>query len=111
MTTPVTKPESQPVNAKASLLTPAMERALRLMRDAELRKDWESAEIIQCSLSCWIGTVAISARTVKLLNQLVLISGKSQAGESCLRYRLNSEGRRILEEPAYKPEILKHLPN
>ena len=86
-------------------LTPAMHKALSLMREAELAERWESAEIVQCGLSCWIGAVAISARTVKKLNSLVLISNQSGLRESCLRYSLNSEGRDILTKPGYIPVI------
>lgn len=93
-----------------SLVTPACLRALRALRDAEVREEYENAEIVCDGIECYIDLTRISYRTVQAMLRLCLIHDDSDT-KGCCRYSLNEDGRAMADNPEHVPRIVQLMPH
>ncbi len=87
-------------------LTAAMYRMLKAMRDGE------DHYAISERREAWVDSERFSSRTVDLLLQLCLIRLESTStfrGDGAQIWYLNSEGKKIIDDPNYVPLICKEL--
>lgn len=57
----------------------------------------------------WLGDDQINGRTCYRLLRLCLLRRTQDSTEAYERYTLNEEGRRVLSDPAYVPQIVPAL--
>lgn len=91
------------------LLSNAAIFVLRRMKAAEDDDNLDDAEIVVEGRTCYIGLRLISKATVNELLRLCLIQDDSDQNGKLERYTINEEGRAILSNPTYKPQILAAL--
>lgn len=89
-------------------LTPAMERVLRWMI-----AEGPEGELVEEGREVWYDLERTNVATVRRLLRLCLISDEGKDGcfthGSYRRYSINEEGRKIVEDPAYKPKVLEAI--
>lgn len=84
-------------------LTPAAHKMLLALRDGE--DHYVAAE----GREVWVDDCKFSRRTLNVLIRLCLISLDSLSREKPEIWEINSEGREIIDDPAYVPMIIAHL--
>lgn len=94
-------------SAPASVASRALIRAVRDMRSAEEREDFETADIVLSGGQCWLGDRRISPATLNEGLRLCLFRSEG-VGSSYERHGLNSDGRGLANDPEhYVPQILR----
>jgi hypothetical protein len=88
-------------------LTPAMETVLKWM--ARPYSDDNDGEIVTEGLDIWYGLNRTNRIVLKKLLVLCLISDVSLGNERLRRYAINEDGRRIIKDPRYVPQIIRAL--
>lgn len=59
----------------------------------------------------WVGEDRTTGRWPRLALTLALVSPTqdTHVGHGLERYEVNEEGRKLVQDPAYQPELLRHL--
>lgn len=84
-------------------------RILEQLKSAEDVDDLDNAEIVCEGRVCYVGLYTVSKAAVYELLRVVLISDDSDQGGCLERYSLNEEGRAMVNNPNYIPQIVKIL--
>lgn len=96
------------------MLTSRQMEILKIMFDAEKVEDAETTdptevytrtEIVCDRLSCYLGDIPISWRTIRALLNVVAISDRSISGDTGRIFRLNDIGRSITRRPELADEV------
>lgn len=96
-----------PVSTPRTIISKALLRALREMRDAEARDEYEDAEIVRSAGECWLGSRRISPATLNEGLRLCLFHSEG-IGTAYERHELNEDGRALAADPHhYLPHILR----
>lgn len=90
-----------------ALISKAAYRLLTELRNAEAIDDLDAAEVVCEGRFCYVGSRRVAKATVNELLRLVLLRDVGDAGAVVQRYALNEEGRAILQDPNYVPQILR----
>ena len=90
------------------MLTKRAAEILDLMLEAEMRQDYEGAEIVCDGLSCYLGEMLVSRRTVTNLIRHVAVSLASEPG-GMERYTVSGTGRKIAADPSVADRIVAAL--
>ena len=91
------------------MISRAANRILERLKAAEDSDNLDDAEIVCEGRTCFVGLDTVSKATVYELLRLVLIRDDSDQGKGVERYSLNEEGRALLADPDYIPQIVKVL--
>ncbi len=93
--------------AKTVIASAALVRAVREMREAEAREDFEDAEIVRSGGECWLGLRRIAPATLDEGLRLCIFRSDG-IGTRCERHVLNEDGRALADDPGhYIPRILR----
>lgn len=85
-------------------LTEGMEEMLRQIQDSE------EHEIIQATPGgWWIDSEEVDSRIAFALLRLCLLRQEPTNDPSFIRYTVNQEGRNVLNDPEYVPQIVSEL--
>ena len=84
-------------------LTAGMHNLLWFIRDSD-----EEEVVYSKGGGWWVDITEVSGRVVKALLKLCLLRDVSDS-ENFLRYTLNEESIRVLDEPNYEPMMIEHL--
>lgn len=74
-------------------LSPRQREVLRLMREAELRDDWDDACIVKDGRSAYVGLESIAARTIYALVRAMAIKTIEGDADGYEVFGLTEEGR------------------
>lgn len=88
-------------------LTPAMETVLKWM--ARPYSDDNDGELVTEGVDVWYGLNRTNRIVLKRLLVLCLIRDVSLGNERVRRYEINEDGRRIIKDSNYVPQIVRAL--
>lgn len=91
------------------MITERTRQVLQMMADAEDRRDYANAELVCEGLECYVGLERTSRSVVNTLLRLVLVRCEDFGNGSVERYTINADGRKMLADPNYVPEIVGHM--
>lgn len=91
------------------MLTKRAVALLQIMKACDEEGEYADAEIVVDGVTCYLGDLPISYRTVTNLLFHCCISNASDEGSSLRRYTINGTGRASLEDPTVPDRIVAAL--